>query len=240
MIANGEPIGGLVVLVTERPDRLSNNGHLGNSLRGLSGHAATAIRNARLVDQIRHQALHDGLTGLPNRTLILDRVDQALARASRQGGPVAALFIDLDGFKDINDTLGHAVGDRLLCVVAERLEITLRQSDTIGRLGGDEFVVVVEGPSLDAGPEVIAERLLDVVRRPFDIEGCEGLLLAVTASVGIAVGERSSAGELLRDADVALYQAKAAGKNRYAIYHPEMALAGRNRLDLEVKSSDRV
>jgi diguanylate cyclase (GGDEF)-like protein len=233
MIANGEPIGGLVVLVTDHPERLKANPNLGDALRGLSGHAAIAIRNARLVDQIRHQALHDGLTGLPNRTLILDRVEQALARTRREGHPVAALFIDLDGFKDINDSLGHAVGDKLLSALAARFAITLRETDTIGRLGGDEFVVVLEGASLDAGPEVVAERLLDVVRRPFDLDGVDDKKLAITTSIGIAVGDRSSAGELLRDADLALYQAKGMGKNRYVVYHPDLTQAAHQRIALE-------
>ncbi len=233
MVANGEMIGALVVLATERRERLRENVALGEALRGLAGQAAVAIRNARLVDEVRHQALHDGLTGLPNRTLVLDRLSQALARASREGTPVAALFIDLDGFKEINDTLGHAAGDRLLVALADRLQVTLRHSDTIGRLGGDEFVVVAEGASLDAGPEAIAERILEVVRPPFELEGFEDTCLTVTTSVGVAVGLRESAGELLRDADIALYHAKERGKNRYALYRPEMAQRMRDRMALE-------
>ena len=148
MMANGELIGELVVSVTEGSDRLLESQHLSEALGGLSAQVALAIRNARLIDQIREQALHDGLTGLPNRVLLLDRVDQALVRAQRQGTEVAAMFIDLDGFKTINDTLGHAAGDEVLSELAQRLRLTLRANDTVGRLGGDEFVAVFEGPSL--------------------------------------------------------------------------------------------
>ena len=117
-----------------------------------------------LVEQIRFQAMHDTLTGLPNRALILDRTEQMLARARRTYVPVAALFIDLDGFKEVNDTLGHAVGDELLQAVTARLAGIMRESDSVGRLGGDEFVVLVDGSTMDAGPELVAERLLAVLR----------------------------------------------------------------------------
>ncbi len=138
--------------------------------------------------QLRHQALHDALTGLPNRVLALDRAEQMLARARRQELPVAALYVDIDGFKDVNDSFGHAAGDELLRIVAERLESVVREGDTAARLGGDEFVVLVEGSTLDAGPELVAERLLEVLRQPYDMHGEIGRELAVTASIGIAFG----------------------------------------------------
>ncbi len=234
--ANGVTVGRVVASVTDDVERLRRDPELPNRLRALGGQAATAIRNARLLDRIRHQALHDALTGLPNRVLILDRVNSMLARARRHHLPAAALFIDLDGFKDINDTLGHGTGDRLLQAVAARLATALRDSDTIGRLGGDEFVVLVEGATLDAGPELVGERLLDVLREPFDIEGYHGTPLAITASIGIAVGDRDSAGELLRDADVALYRAKAIGKNRFVVFASEMrdAVTDRMKLDMDL------
>jgi len=223
MVANDELIGALVVLVTGGPERLRENPTLGEALRGLSGQAAVAIRNARLVDQVRHQALHDGLTGLPNRTLVLDRLEKALSRAKREDAAAAVLFIDLDGFKEINDTLGHAAGDHLLVAVADRLRATLRDSDTLGRLGGDEFVVVAEDTSLFEGPQAIAQRILDVLKPPFRLESVEGARLTVTTSVGIALGHRESAGELLRDADIALYHAKGHGKNCFVLFQPEMS-----------------
>jgi len=236
IVANGVAIGRVVATVTESPERLRRDPELAEKLRGLAGHAATAVNNSRLLDRIRHQALHDTLTGLPNRALILDRVASMLARARRQHLPAAALFIDLDGFKDINDTLGHGTGDRLLQAVAARLSTVLRDSDSIGRLGGDEFVVLVEGASLDAGPELVGERLLNILREPFEVEGYRGTALTVTASIGIAVGDRASPGELLRDADVALYRAKANGKNRFVIFESAMrdAVTDRMKLDMDL------
>jgi diguanylate cyclase (GGDEF)-like protein len=196
---------------------------------------ARAIRTvSEKTDQLRHQALHDGLTNLPNRALILDRVEQALARARRQKTSLAVMFLDLDGFKDVNDTFGHAAGDHLLRGVSARLSSLIRDSDTVGRLGGDEFVVVVEGDSLDAGPEVIAERIREVLAPPFVLPGPDHLIVYAQASIGIAVGAGSSADELLRDADVALYEAKGAGKNRYVVFAPEMQAAVQDRLELEM------
>jgi diguanylate cyclase (GGDEF)-like protein len=172
--------------------------------------------------QLRHQALHDALTGLPNRVLALDRTEQMLARARRRELPVAALYVDLDGFKEVNDTFGHAAGDALLRIVGSRLESVVREGDTAARLGGDEFVVLVEGATLAAGPELIAERLLAELRRPYEMTREIGRELSLTASVGIAYGLRGSADELLRDADIALYAAKAAGRNRHALFHAGM------------------
>ena len=182
--------------------------------------------------ELRHQALHDALTGLPNRALIMDRIDQLLARNRRGGTMGSALFIDLDDFKNVNDTLGHEAGDRLLVAVAERLTSALRDADTIGRMGGDEFVVLIDGATLGVAPELVAQRLLNVMRQPFDLEGAM-MPLSVNTSIGIAIGDRPTGGELLRDADVALYQAKAAGKNRYEIFFPEMQTEISRRIDLE-------
>ena len=124
---------------------------------------------ARREEELAFMATHDPLTGLPNRTLILDRVEQMLARSARSQTPVAALFIDLDNFKSINDTLGHGVGDELLRAVAARLDGVVRDVDALGRLGGDEFVVIAEELSLVAGPELVAERLLDALKQPFQL-----------------------------------------------------------------------
>ncbi len=184
--------------------------------------------------QLRHQALHDALTGLPNRVLALDRAQQMLARARRQQTAVAALYVDLDGFKHVNDTFGHAAGDELLRVVAERLMTIVREGDTAARLGGDEFVVLLEGSPIDAGPELVAERLLEVLRQPYDLSDTLGRQLSVTASVGIAVGPSPSAEELLRDADLALYKAKESGRNRFALFESSMQTASRDRLTLEM------
>ena len=182
--------------------------------------------------ELRHQALHDALTGLPNRALIMDRIEQLLARSRRQGTSGAALYVDLDEFKNVNDTLGHGMGDRLLVAVSNRLQTTLRDADTIGRMGGDEFVVLVDGAALNPAPELVAERLLDVMRQPFVLDGAT-MPLRINASIGIAIGDRSNPEDLLRDADVALYQAKAAGKSRYEVFDPEMRTEIQQRAEIE-------
>jgi diguanylate cyclase (GGDEF)-like protein len=195
-------------------------------------------RALRMVEektgQLRHQALHDALTGLPNRVLALDRAEQMLARARRQHIPVAALYVDVDGFKQVNDTFGHAAGDDLLRIVAKRLAGVVREGDTAARLSGDEFVVLVEGSALDAGAELIAERLLNVLRQPYEVDGEIGRQLSLTASVGVASGLRGSAAELLRDADVALYEAKMAGSNCYVQFESGMQTAAQDRLTFEM------
>jgi diguanylate cyclase (GGDEF)-like protein len=192
----------------------------------------------RRQEELAFLATHDTLTGLPNRTLILDRVEQMLVRARRAQAPVAALFIDLDNFKSINDTLGHGAGDELLRTVAARLQGVVRDIDALGRLGGDEFVVVAEGMSLSAGPELIAERLLDALKQPFELKGSEKNRLIVTASVGIAAGDRPSAEELLRDADIAMYRAKWDGKNRHVVFESGMQDAVQTRMELEMDLRD--
>ena len=187
---------------------------------GTSRSRALQLVHERTV-QLQHQAMHDSLTGLPNRALILDRIDQMLAHARRDRTPVAVLFLDLDNFKDINDSLGHSAGDQVLIGVGERVVSALREGDTVGRLGGDEFVILVEGRSLDAGAMVVADRVLDALSVPFEITDSE-VPLMVRASIGIAEGERSTPDELLRDADIALYRAKEAGKRRSVVFTPAM------------------
>jgi diguanylate cyclase (GGDEF)-like protein len=171
-------------------------------------------------------------TGELRHQLITDRIQQILARNRRNRTTGAALYVDLDEFKNVNDMLGHEAGDRLLIAVATRLESTLREADTIGRMGGDEFIVLIDGASVEVAPELVAERLLNVMRQPFTLEGAPMPMIA-TASIGIAIGDRATPGDLLRDADVALYQAKAAGKNRYEIFHPEMQIELSQRIELE-------
>ena len=157
-----------------------------------------------------------------------------LVRARRQGRPAAVMFIDLDGFKDVNDTLGHAAGDQLLRAVSARLTTTLREMDTVGRLGGDEFVVLADGGSVDVGPELVAERLLAVLSEPFHLDADALHPLSISASIGIAIGDRPSAGELLRDADIALYQAKASGKACFTVFDPDMQTAVQDRIYLQM------
>lgn len=173
------------------------------------------------TDQLRYLALHDTLTGLPNRALILDRIDRIMAHARRDHFALAALFLDLDNFKDVNDTLGHDAGDQLLVAIASRLTNALRNADTVGRLGGDEFVVVVEGDSLALGAASVAERILSVLAPPFEI-GASETPLSVSASIGVAEGLRDKPEDLLRDADVAMYRAKSVGKHCAVVFAPEM------------------
>ena len=192
----------------------------------------------RRQEELAFLATHDSLTGLPNRTSILDRTEEMLVRSRRNHTPVAALFIDLDNFKSINDTLGHDAGDELLRAVAARLDGVVRATDALGRLGGDEFVVIAEDLSLAAGPELVAERLLEALKQPFTLgEGDDAAAVTVTASVGIAVGQRTSAGDLLRDADIAMYRAKWDGKNRYVVFEAVMqdALQRRMRLEMDLR-----
>src|ERR1700728_1395393 len=189
---------------------------------------------ARREEELSFLATHDALTGLPNRTLILDRVEQMLARSRRSQTPVAALFVDLDNFKSINDTLGHGVGDELLRAVTARLGGVVRDADALGRLGGDEFVVISEELSLAAGPELVAERLLDALQQPFKLGADKQTRLTVTASIGIAAGEHTSAEELLRNADIAMYRAKWDGKNRYVVFETGMQDTLQDRMELEM------
>ncbi|HEY3759641.1 MAG TPA: EAL domain-containing protein [Solirubrobacteraceae bacterium] len=189
---------------------------------------------SRRQEELAFLATHDPLTGLPNRTLILDRIEQMLVRGRRSQAPVAALFIDLDNFKAVNDTLGHGAGDRLLKAVAARLRGAIRDTDALGRLGGDEFVVIAEGMSLAAGPELIAERILEALAPPFKLDESDSARLAVTASVGIAMGDRESAEDFLRDADIAMYRAKWDGKNRFVVFESEMQDDVQTRMELEM------
>jgi diguanylate cyclase (GGDEF)-like protein len=189
---------------------------------------------ARREEELSFLATHDSLTGLPNRTLILDRVEQMLARSARNQTPVAALFIDLDNFKSINDTLGHGAGDELLRAVTARLDGVIRDVDALGRLGGDEFVVISEALTLKVGPELIAERLLEALERPFQLGVNKETRVSVTASIGIAAGSHSTAEELLREADIAMYRAKWDGKHRYVVFEDGMQQAVQHRMELEM------
>ena len=177
---------------------------------------------------LTHHALHDPLTGLPNRSLLLDRIEVALARAARTGSGVAVLFLDLDRFKLINDSRGHAAGDVVLRAVAQRLRGAVRPSDTVGRLGGDEFVVACQDPVTVWEATLLGERLIRTLEAPFAVEGGE---VFVTVSVGIALSSGpTTADELLRDADVAMYQAKQGGRARCEFFDEGMRTESARRL----------
>jgi diguanylate cyclase (GGDEF)-like protein len=182
--------------------------------------------------ELEYLALHDPLTDLPNRILVLDRAEQILARARRKDVPVTALFVDIDGFKQINDRYGHQAGDEILRHVGARLNAVLRDSDTVGRLGGDEFVMLVDAMGLETAPELVAERILDVLRQPIELtQGAPAVSL--TASIGIATGRPASAEALMEDADLALYKAKAIGRNGYVKFESAMQVAAQDRIHLE-------
>jgi diguanylate cyclase (GGDEF)-like protein len=182
--------------------------------------------------ELSYQATHDMLTGLPNRALVLDRAEQLLARAARQRDVLAgALFIDVDGFKHVNDNLGHAAGDRLLRTVAERLRGAVRDQDTVGRLGGDEFVVLGEVSSGETALDILADRLIQILREPVEVDEA-GKTVSITASIGVAVGQYASPDALLRDADLALYAAKEAGKDRHVLFGAGMHERAGHRQEL--------
>src|SRR5947209_7893650 len=186
----------------------------------------------RAQDKLSHQALHDPLTGLPNRTLVLDRIGQALARSARHDRSVAVLFFDVDRFKVVNDSLGHGAGDALLVLVVDRLQALLRPGDTMSRLGGDEFLVVCEEvEGLDEARH-LAERLSGAFAAPFNLGERE---MFATASMGIAVGRAPDATSesLLRDADAAMYKAKERGRARYEVFDADMREQLLRRLDTE-------
>jgi diguanylate cyclase (GGDEF)-like protein len=192
-----------------------------------------ASDHRRSVERLQHDALHDALTGLPNRTLFLDRLEQSLRRARRHGpgSGAAVLFLDLDRFKVVNDSLGHQSGDRLLQAVALRLDAALRPGDTVARMGGDEFTVLLEEVADAREAAVVAERVLATLAKPFPIAGRE---LHVSGSIGISLaGPNVDPEELIRDADVAMYRAKAAGKARHAVFDAHMHRHVLTRLDLE-------
>jgi diguanylate cyclase (GGDEF)-like protein len=192
------------------------------------------------TDELEYRALHDPLTGLPNRSLVLDRAEQILARARRLDVPVTALFMDIDGFKQINDRFGREAGDEVLRKVGARLQAVLRDSDTVGRLGGDEFVMLVDTVGLDAGPELVAERILDVLRQPIELPPPARSSISVTASIGIATGRPATAESLLLDADLALYKAKAVGKDGFVLFESAMQTAAQDRIHLEMDLANAV
>jgi diguanylate cyclase (GGDEF)-like protein len=182
--------------------------------------------------QLEHMAYHDSLTGLPNRALMRDRLSHALAKARRVGGRMAVLFLDLDRFKTINDSLGHDVGDRLLRQVSERLERHKREEDTLARLGGDEFTLLLEDVADAEHAAAVAIKLHAALREGFRLDGRE---LFVTASVGISMypGDGDDADTLMKHADAAMYRAKEMGRDGYHFYSRELSRQAEERLQLE-------
>ncbi|HEX6539460.1 MAG TPA: EAL domain-containing protein [Candidatus Dormibacteraeota bacterium] len=214
--------------------------------RTLAVQTSTTLENGRmersvarlteLQEQLTHQAYHDSLTNLANRTLFTDRIENALVRSARAGRSVGVLFIDVDDFKGINDTFGHATGDALLVGIADRLRGTLRRPDTPARLGGDEFAVLLEELDEPSEAEAVARRIFDSLRAPFEVNG-QTVTAHVSMGVAIASGGGNNASNLMRHADVAMYSAKGAGKNRWVVFAPGMEtdIVTRHRLRSELE-----
>ena len=186
----------------------------------------------RRLDQLIREAFRDSLTGLPNRALFMDRLTHALTRAERGGTNLAVLFLDLDRFKILNETLGQEVGDRLLVEVGHRLAGCLSPEDTVARLGGDEFALLLEDTSDLSGATALAEKVSAEIQRPFVVDGRDVL---ISASIGVALtgGGSMQPEEVLHNADLAMYQAKAEGRARYELYEPGLNVSTRERLDLQ-------
>jgi diguanylate cyclase (GGDEF)-like protein len=186
-------------------------------LSGLADQAATALQNLGLLEKVSHMAWHDALTGLPNRRLFEDRVEQELVRSRRVGEPVCMFFVDLDHFKTVNDTSGHAAGDDLIQQVSQRLVDTVRRQDTVARVGGDEFAILLPGLSDQLAIDQLAQRSLEAMSAPFFVFGEE---VETSASIGIAMAPEhgDSYDELLSRADEAMYRAKARGRNAFQMY----------------------
>jgi diguanylate cyclase (GGDEF)-like protein/PAS domain S-box-containing protein len=201
-------------------------------VEGVAGILVSAIVRTRALDEIRHQATHDPLTGLPNRTLFNDRLEHALRRRTRVGGYVAVMVIDLDGFKNVNDSLGHLTGDALLIAVADRFDAHLRDFDTIARLGGDEFAILVDDLDAPNQAGLVAQRVLDALSAPLRLRDRS---VAIGASIGIALVDRHDikADRLLSHADAAMYQAKREGKGCYRVFEAAMHTAAVDRMNLE-------
>ncbi len=202
------------------------------TVKRLGSHLGVVFSRKQEQEKIRYQATHDLLTGLPNRILFQDRFSQALALASRKEQILAMLMLDLDNFKNINDTLGHAVGDLLLQGVAQRLSKSMREVDTIARIGGDELVVLLSDVRQIDDVAKVAQKILAVLQQPFQVEQHE---LNITTSIGISIfpHDGENAQTLLKNSDIALYRAKEKGRNNYQLYTPSMTAAAFARLTLE-------
>src|SRR5688572_11804073 len=233
---NGTVVGSLAV-GTNRTGRRYTTAEQ-EVLLAFAEHASLALNDASALDAMRrafgeavHQATHDPLTGLPNRTLVIDRLTHALARNRRRSGGIAVLFVDLDRFKVVNDSLGHSVGDEVLIKIAERLQTAVRPGDTVSRLAGDEFVVICEDVVDEADVLRVAERVAQVVAVPLQLYGRETV---ITASIGIAIAVPDiKAEDLLRDADVAMYRAKEKGRARLELFDQAMRTRMLDRLETE-------
>ena len=185
-------------------------------------------------EKVHYLAHHDALTGLGNRVLLRQQLEEALVRARRNGGAIAVIFLDLDGFKGINDTLGHSLGDALLKSVAGRLQENVRDTDKIARLGGDEFAVLQSGDSQPRSADALASRLVAVMTEPFFVDG-QQLNLSASAGIAVSFGNDGDPEQLLKNADLALYRAKADGRGTFRFFEPEMDALAQARRSMEVE-----
>jgi diguanylate cyclase (GGDEF)-like protein/PAS domain S-box-containing protein len=215
---------------------LANRGQIHRDANGRAQRVigvAMDITDRKIAEQrIAHMAHHDALTGLPNRVLLRDRIQQAIAQAHRNGTELAVLFLDLDRFKTINDSLGHQLGDRLLQSVASRILVCVREGDTVARVGGDEFVIVIPGIASSADASSVASKILEVLASAFHLNGND---LHVSASIGISLypSDGSDAETLMRNADTAMYHAKDSGRGNYQFFTQHMNVTAQQRLMLE-------
>jgi diguanylate cyclase (GGDEF)-like protein len=229
-LRGGDRILGLVLVGNRMGDAASFTQDDRRLFETFASHAAALLENDRVKRQLRHQAFHDSLTGFANRVLFAERVRRALDASATDARRPAVLFLDLDDFKKVNDSLGHSAGDQLLLAAADRVRSCLRPDDVVARLGGDEFAVLLERASRDDS-ELIAKRLVEALQAPFVLEGTE---MKVHASIGIALANaHTAADDMLRNADVAMYSAKTNGKGSYAWYDPEMHVQAQRRQELQ-------
>ncbi|HEV3132345.1 MAG TPA: EAL domain-containing protein [Acidimicrobiales bacterium] len=236
LFAAGEFLGVIAAnFGTDTPLASIRDADLHERLSGLADQAATALQNLGLIEKVSHMAWHDALTGLPNRRLFKDRVEQELVRSRRVGEPVCMFFVDLDHLKSVNDTLGHAAGDDLIQLVSDRLVDTVREQDTVARVGGDEFAILLPGLSDQLAIDQLAQRSLEAMSAPFLVFGQE---VETSASIGIAMApdHGDTYDELLSRADEAMYRAKARGRNAFQMYSGSMVDPDQGRLVIDERT----